>query len=440
MGTASKSLALVLAVIFMSFLVTIRPITLKAQQVDYLNQINTITIASDGTISPSDVPIQRNGDIYTLTGDIALNIGGSQSTLTILKSDIIFDGASHKLQGQGIQGSIGIDISDVKNITIHNFIIDNFAEGIHLERCTNSKIVQNTIRMYSINGDLENGISATSLSNFTISGNCISSTADLGTEGTNGLFLRNCINSTVSNNRLQGNWACIRVEGTSNSTFMDNDITQSIIGVMLVLNSDNNFLEHNQVYATVEVLDKGGRSPHANSGTGLLLSHAHNNQFYQNNITSNGDGVQLWADSLGQNSGNTFWRNNFLNNSRQVGLISQSGMTNFWDNGTVGNYWSDYQSKYSNATEIDDSGIGNSSYVIDENNTDHYPLWQADINEIMPTPIPTNSTPTDSPTTGVLTQSLTIPIFAITVVILAFVISVLFYRRHRKSKANGDNT
>jgi hypothetical protein len=44
---------------------------------------------------------------------------------------------------------------------------------------------------------------------------------------------------------------------------------------------------------------------------------------------------------------------------------------NFWDNGfpSGGNYWNGYAS-----TEIDSSGIGNSTYAIDSNNSDRYPL------------------------------------------------------------------
>jgi hypothetical protein len=50
--------------------------------------------------------------------------------------------------------------------------------------------------------------------------------------------------------------------------------------------------------------------------------------------------------------------------------------TNKWDDGypSGGNYWSDYLTKYPHAAEIDGSGIWNTPYVIDGNNTDHYPL------------------------------------------------------------------
>ncbi len=40
-----------------------------------------------------------------------------------------------------------------------------------------------------------------------------------------------------------------------------------------------------------------------------------------------------------------------------------------WDNGTTGNYWSNYQGKDNNS-----DGIADTSYVIDENNQDNFPL------------------------------------------------------------------
>ena len=43
--------------------------------------------------------------------------------------------------------------------------------------------------------------------------------------------------------------------------------------------------------------------------------------------------------------------------------------SNFWDNGTVGNYWSNYTQKYPNVREVGSSGIGDIPYVIGTNNT-----------------------------------------------------------------------
>jgi nitrous oxidase accessory protein NosD len=44
-------------------------------------------------------------------------------------------------------------------------------------------------------------------------------------------------------------------------------------------------------------------------------------------------------------------------------------LVNFWDNGEEGNYWEDY-----NGTDANNDGIGDTPYVIDDNNVDNYPL------------------------------------------------------------------
>jgi hypothetical protein len=53
-----------------------------------------------------------------------------------------------------------------------------------------------------------------------------------------------------------------------------------------------------------------------------------------------------------------------------------SGYANVWDDGypSGGNYWSNYAARYPNAIENDSTGIWNTPYVIDSNNTDRYPL------------------------------------------------------------------
>ena len=96
----------------------------------------------------------------------------------------------------------------------------------------------------------------------------------------------------------------------------------------------------------------------------------------ENNIT----GATTWELVFWNASNNSIYHNNFINNSVQVfdsdSTSIQANMTsslNSWDIGYPygGNYWSDYQTKYSNAGELDNSGVGNiASYVIDSQNKD----------------------------------------------------------------------
>jgi len=114
-----------------------------------------------------------------------------------------------------------------------------------------------------------------------------------------------------------------------------------------------------------------------NNGDGLhMVSSVLNNTFVRNNIASNDDGVILSGGYMH----NRFYHNNFLDNSRQVYGAHMELYVNYFDNGypSGGNYWSDYhqadllQGPYQNITGYD--GIGDTPYVIDENNTDRYPL------------------------------------------------------------------
>jgi parallel beta-helix repeat protein len=109
-----------------------------------------------------------------------------------------------------------------------------------------------------------------------------------------------------------------------------------------------------------------------NNKEGIWLAHSsEHNSIKGNTITSNSyEGILL--DS---SSDNSICHNNFVNNTHQVYYIA-APVANFWDDGypSGGNYWSDYVARYPNAIEIDALGIWNVPYVIDANNTDHYPF------------------------------------------------------------------
>jgi len=76
------------------------------------------------------------------------------------------------------------------------------------------------------------------------------------------------------------------------------------------------------------------------------------------------------ASDLRDTKDNIIYHNSFIDNRvgarLQVSIDKRygPGLGNAWDNGERGNYWSDYLTRYANATEVDDSGIGDTPYVI----------------------------------------------------------------------------
>jgi hypothetical protein len=74
---------------------------------------------------------------------------------------------------------------------------------------------------------------------------------------------------------------------------------------------------------------------------------------------------------------NEIYHNNFINNTKlwqTQNLYNKTVGT--WDRGYTegGNYWSDYLLKYPYAREIDESGMGDTPYAIDQYNQDNFPL------------------------------------------------------------------
>lgn len=108
-----------------------------------------------------------------------------------------------------------------------------------------------------------------------------------------------------------------------------------------------------------------------NSYVGIYVEEAYNTMFTANTIVnSSNKGVNLFASEY-----NTFFNNNFINNSIQVFNWGESGeWPNTWDNGNSsgGNYWSNY-----NGNNTNNDGFGNIPYNVgpyEVGNLDHYPL------------------------------------------------------------------
>ncbi len=185
-----------------------------------------------------------------------------------------------------------------------------------------------------------------------------------------GILVSSSKNITISGNIIFYNDAAIFLNYSSGNIINDNTISIYGWGGIILEWSYDNVIKDNKI-------DSGGGL--AQVGVGLYFSS--HNVISGNSILNNGYiGISVsWESQLNRVigntitksgvagiafvSGNTFYHNNLINDG------AGGDGPNTWDNGAEGNYWSDY-----NGTDTNGDGIGDTPYIINENNQDNYPL------------------------------------------------------------------
>jgi parallel beta-helix repeat protein len=180
--------------------------------------------------------------------------------------------------------------------------------------------------------------------------------------------------NTVENSRKNG----ICFYGGSQNIISDNDvIANAVSGIEMAgysnLISENNFVGNFRgvgLGTSYSVLF--GNNIASNTESGVFLAGS-NNIISENNFTNNKYGVFV-TPQLTAPLSNLIFHNNFVNNFHNA-YDNSSALIEAWDNGgkSGGNYWSDYLTKYPDASKSG-SGFGNTAYVINSNNQDNYPL------------------------------------------------------------------
>ncbi|OQA47065.1 MAG: Periplasmic copper-binding protein (NosD) [Bacteroidetes bacterium ADurb.Bin302] len=192
----------------------------------------------------------------------------------------------------------------------------------------------------------------------------------------------------------------------ANNIAMGNQFFYSSPAINIGSNSNNNTLWANIL--TAESVQTGIRIASSsnqiigNNITGfwqaLKLSGISDNLITENTLRSKNQIFYIVGDTIN----NLIYRNNFEKPTLVDDLIGMS--CNFWDNGTVGNYWGDYT-----GDDLNGDGIGDIPYVVHNNVVDNYPLinkvtpttpsplsWK-NITQPQPTQMPTIPSPSPSP-------------------------------------------
>jgi parallel beta-helix repeat protein len=395
-----------------------------------------IYIQSDGSIATStgtEVPIARDGNVYTFTDNI------NNFFIVVQRNSIVIDGADYAL---GVQGDIGIDLSYRNNVTVKDIQIGSAFYGLYLWNATRNTITGNTLTFNGFgiylfgasqniitgnaatNNDV--GISLESSSNNILRDNVMDSNNNLAVYGSqaqhfdndiddsnivNGkkvyylisqnnliinpstypdvgyLALVNCQNITVTNLEITKNAHGVLLAYTTGATITQNVIKDNSVGVGLVA-STGNFIADNKIIENTRGIQFSNASANNNIATndvssnaeGVFLFNSPQNTFFGNNITDNELGVGFKAAS-----NNMFRGNFFVDNAQQVydsssydSTIQMS--TNIWDFSyqVGGNYWSDYAGvdvkSGAGQNQTGSDGKGDTAYIINTRNQDNYPL------------------------------------------------------------------
>lgn len=218
----------------------------------------------------------------------------------------------------------GIHLSYTNNSRIENCISSDNYYGIYLSYSNNNYLANNTANSNS------NGILLSYSNNNMIIQN-IANNNRWFSGGTyrinayNGIHLSSSNNNFISNNTIDSN----RQDGiyfdiSDNNTVLQNTINKNAYGVYFRFSYSNTIAQN--------IVD--------NNNYGICLFYSEGNTLYHNDLINK---VQDGYDGLGSNS---------------------------WDNGSEGNYWSDYK-----GTDSNGDGIGDIPYNISGGtNQDRYPL------------------------------------------------------------------
>lgn len=291
-----------------------------------------ITVNQDGSVTPATSPLMRNGNTYTLTGDL-------DGSIVVKTDNVVIDGAGHALQGRRVLGSqdtgysYGVSMPEFfanqkllgySNVTVKNFKIDGFDFGVWFENGLKDTVVGNTITNtlravylrgtsnYNLvaNNTIENadyGIAFDPCTGNVISGNIISN-------ATYGVSLYNAPNNALIGNSVVGSQYGIYLAVSQNVTLRNNILTGNAQNLYVrceigyyygkpnyVHNIDSsNTVDGKPVYYWI---GQHGKTVPSDAGFVALIDCS--NITVQNlNLSNNGQGILLTATTNSTITGN----------------------------------------------------------------------------------------------------------------------------------------
>ena len=372
------------------------------------------------TINKSISLIGENKEATTIIGDWELNgttILVRHDNVTI--SELTLESVGNAVSGRGVHllyvryckvsncnfasGWIGVWLYGASENKIENNYIDGtgtipFSSGINLQGSHNNTVTGNDIAEYDfglaiiLNRTIGNIVTENSIlncyngiwvhssynnsitwNNVTINGDIFVRVNENVMQGSCGLRLFSSSNNVIAGNNISDVPNGIRIKSASYFNQVENNtLTNNIYwGLALTDNANNNTLVGNNLVHNINGLEVGFCSNNtiknncitANHDYGLYLYNASTNKITANNITDN-----LVGANFEYSFGNRVYHNNFIGNTIQIN-DNNTSTENTWNTSSEGNYWSNY-----NGTDNNGNSIGDTPYILNENNKDNYPF------------------------------------------------------------------
>jgi len=181
--------------------------------------------------------------------------------------------------------------------------------------------------------------------------------------GNNGIYIdKNSKDNTIIGNEIFSNHQGIHCYG-DNNIISQNLIRDNYLGVRFYW-ADYTFFTENLIYNS--------------TGTGVIFSYGNYNIIKGNKFIDNGNPVNAYVSEgldLGYETGDNIIYQNFFSGNLGVNARDWSG-NNYWDNGSIGNYWDDYP-----GADLDGNGIGDMPYLITSvyGSVDRFPIYEGKI-------------------------------------------------------------
>jgi nitrous oxidase accessory protein len=363
-----KSASLIILLLLFSVVLVSLPqngiVKAESETIVVPDDYESIQEAIDNT-GEGDTVLVKSGTYYNQTISInkSLSLIGEDSQNTILKS-------RPETTSFMIPNITSVVEVKADNIRISGFTIDHYDRGIS----GSGNYTQIIGNIFTANWD-HTSINVLG-SYLEITNNSI-----YGGRSNTGIHIGGSYN-TVTDNKIVGTSAGIRLWGNS-GTVSGNEL----------IDSDHGIYVSGNLHAITQNNIIGGEIGLALICSGCVIS--------ENNITEQTERA-IWVDNtakdnvvrgnlLAPNQGyavyltvltdmegpinNTLYHNTIMGDGHSVHFTGYNQL-NFWDSGypSGGNYWSGY-----NGTDNDGDGIGDTPYIIDENNRDNYPLMEPTI-------------------------------------------------------------